>query len=79
MALIERDSLFGRLADAWRAARATRENPGGLTGRDSMRGLAVGPRRGRRALARRADLPADEIVAVADTVIVPPDPAPVAS
>ena len=32
-----------------------------------------------REHARRADLPADEIVAVADTVIVRPDPAPVAS
>jgi len=32
-----------------------------------------------REHARRADLPADEIIAVADTVIVRPDPAPVAS
>jgi hypothetical protein len=32
-----------------------------------------------REHARRADLPADEIVPVADTVIVRPDPAPVAS
>ena len=32
-----------------------------------------------REHARRADLPADEIVEVADTVIVRPDPAPVAS
>lgn len=32
-----------------------------------------------REHAGRADLPADEIVAVADTVIVRPDPAPVAS
>jgi hypothetical protein len=31
-----------------------------------------------REHARRADLPADEIIAVADTVIVRPDPAPVA-
>jgi hypothetical protein len=31
-----------------------------------------------REHARRADLPADEIVPVADTVIVRPDPAPVA-
>jgi hypothetical protein len=31
-----------------------------------------------REHARRADLPADEIVEVADTVIVRPDPAPVA-
>ena len=30
-----------------------------------------------REHARRADLPADEIVEVADTVIVRPDPAPV--
>jgi hypothetical protein len=32
-----------------------------------------------REHAARADLPADEIVAVADTVIVRPDPEPVAS
>ena len=32
-----------------------------------------------REHARRADLPIDEIVAVADTVIVRPDPAPVAA
>jgi Protein of unknown function (DUF4242) len=32
-----------------------------------------------RAHARAADLPVDEIVPVADTVIVRPDPAPVAS
>lgn len=32
-----------------------------------------------RAHAARADLPVDEIVAVADTVIVRPDPAPVAA
>jgi hypothetical protein len=32
-----------------------------------------------REHARRADLPADEIAAVADTVIVRPDPAPVAT
>ena len=32
-----------------------------------------------REHARRADLPADEIIAVADTVIVRPDPASVAS
>jgi uncharacterized protein DUF4242 len=31
-----------------------------------------------REHARRADLPADEIIAVADTVFVRPDPAPVA-
>jgi sporulation protein YlmC with PRC-barrel domain len=29
--------------------------------------------------ARRADLPADEIIAVADTVIVRPDPEPAAA
>ena len=32
-----------------------------------------------REHARRADLPADEIIAVADTVVVRPDPAPVAT
>jgi hypothetical protein len=32
-----------------------------------------------REHARRADLPADEIIPVADTVLVRPDPAPVAS
>ena len=32
-----------------------------------------------REHARRADLPADEVIEVADTVIVRPDPAPVAS
>jgi uncharacterized protein DUF4242 len=32
-----------------------------------------------REHASRADMPADEIIAVADTVIVRPDPAPVAS
>ena len=32
-----------------------------------------------RAHARAADLPVDEIVAVADTVVVRPDPAPVVS
>jgi Protein of unknown function (DUF4242) len=32
-----------------------------------------------REHARRADLPADEVIEVADTVIVRPDPAPVGS
>ena len=32
-----------------------------------------------RAHAQRADLPADEIIAVADTVVVRPDPAPAAA
>src|SRR5262245_25887959 len=32
-----------------------------------------------REHARRADLPADEVIEVADTVIVRPDPAPVAT
>ena len=32
-----------------------------------------------RAHAQAADLPADEVVAIADTVIVRPDPAPVAN
>ena len=32
-----------------------------------------------REHARRADLPADEIIAVADTVVVRPDPEPVAT
>ena len=32
-----------------------------------------------RAHAQVADLPADEVIAIADTVVVRPDPAPVAS
>jgi hypothetical protein len=41
-------------------------------------GPAVGPE-AIREHAKRADLPVDEIVAIADTVVVRPDPEPVAA